>query len=150
MVKARWAKACFTRQGRSSERAEMLAQSGLCHAKVRRCWCLIELRDEPTGVFDQALVDSVSAALDALGPTVKESIFLLLQRRNSISPDQIPKLVGEFVKALQDVLGPTSRVVEKLIIAGLIARKQVPANIAQGRSLLEVVGAVRMSQISQS
>src|SRR5437016_13331267 len=92
MVKARWAKACFTRQGRSSERAEMLAQSGLCHAKVRRCWCLIELRDEPTGVFDQALVDSVSAALDALGPTVKESIFLLLQRRNSISPDQVPKL----------------------------------------------------------
>ncbi|TMI66663.1 hypothetical protein E6H12_01700 [Candidatus Bathyarchaeota archaeon] len=108
------------------------------------------MRDEPTGVFDQALVDSVSAALDALGPTVKESIFLLLQRRNSISPDQIPKLVGEFVKALQDVLGPTARVVEKLIIAGLIARKQVPANIAQGRSLLEVVGAVRMSQISQS
>jgi hypothetical protein len=108
------------------------------------------LSDEAKIAFDKALVDSVSAALDALGPTVKESIFLLLQRRNSISPDQIPKLVGEFVKALQDVLGPTSRVVEKLIIAGLIARKQVPANIAQGRNLLEVVGSVRLSQISQS
>ena len=106
--------------------------------------------DEAKNNFDNALIDSVSAALDALGPTVKESIFLLLERRNSILPDQIPKLVGEFVKALQDVLGPTARVVEKLIIAGLIARKQVPANIAQGRSLLEVVGAVRMSQISQS
>ena len=106
--------------------------------------------DEAKNAFDKALVDSVSAALDALGPTVKESIFLLLQRRNSISPDQIPKLVGEFVKALQDVLGPTSRVVEKLIIAGLIARKQVPANIARGRNLLEVVGSVRLSQVSQS
>ncbi len=53
--------------------------------------------DEAKDNFDRALVDSVSAALDALGPTVKESIFLLLQRRNSISPDQIPKLVGEFV-----------------------------------------------------
>lgn len=106
--------------------------------------------DEAKNAFDKALVDSVSAALDALGPTVKESIFLLLQRRNSISPDQIPKLVGEFVKALQEVLGPTSRVVEKLIVAGLIARKQVPANIAQGRSLLEVVGSVRLSQVSQS
>lgn len=106
--------------------------------------------DEPKNAFDKALIDSVSAALDALGPTVKESIFLLLQRRNSISPNQIPKLVGEFVKALQDVLGPTSRVVEKLIIAGLIARKQVPANVAQGRNLLEVVGSVRLSQISQS
>ena len=106
--------------------------------------------DEGKNAFDKALVDSVSAALDALGPTVKESIFLLLQRRNSISPDQIPKLVGEFVKALQDVLGPTSRVVEKLIIAGLIARKQVPANIAQGRNLLEVVGSVRLSQVSQA
>ncbi len=106
--------------------------------------------DEDKNDFDGALVDSVSAALDALGPTVKESIFLLLQRRNSISPDQIPKLVGEFVKALQDVLGPTSRVVEKLIIAGLIARKQVPANIAQGRNLLEVVGSVRLSQVSQT
>ena len=106
--------------------------------------------DEAKTVFDEALVDSVSAALDALGPTVKESIFLLLQRRNSISPDQIPKLVGEFVKALQDVLGPTSRVVEKLIIAGLIARKQVPANVAQGRNLLEVVGSIRLSQISLS
>ncbi len=104
--------------------------------------------DETKNNFDDALIDSVSAALDALGPTVKESIFLLLQRRNSISPDQIPKLVGEFVKALQDVLGPTSRVVEKLIIAGLIARKQVPANIAQGRNLLEVVGSVRLSQVS--
>ena len=104
--------------------------------------------DETKDNFDRALVDSVSAALDALGPTVKESIFLLLQSRNSISPDQIPKLVGEFVKALQDVLGPTSRVVEKLIIAGLIARKQVPANIAQGRNLLEVVGSVRLSQVS--
>ena len=106
--------------------------------------------DEAKNSFDRALIDSVSAALDALGPTVKESIFLLLQRRNSISPDQIPKLVGEFVKALQDVLGPTSRVVEKLIIAGLIARKQVPANIAQGRNLLEVVGSVRLSQVSQT
>jgi hypothetical protein len=108
------------------------------------------LGDEDKNAFDKALVDSVSAALDALGPTVKESIFLLLQRRNSISPDQIPKLVGEFVKALQDVLGPTSRVVEKLIIAGLIARKQVPANAGQGRNLLEVVGSIRLSQISQS
>ena len=51
---------------------------------------------------------------------------------------------------MQDVLGPTSRVVEKLIIAGLIARKQVPANIAQGRNLLEVVGSVRLSQVSQT
>jgi len=108
------------------------------------------LGDEAKNSFDRALIDSVSAALDALGPTVKESIFLLLERRNSISPDQIPKLVGEFVKALQDVLGPTSRVVEKLIIAGLIARKQVPANIAQGRNLLEVVGSVRLSQVSQT
>jgi len=110
----------------------------------------MELGDEAKNSFDQALVDSTIAALDALGPTVKESIFLLLQRRNSISPDQIPKLVAEFVKALQDVLGPTSRVVEKLIIAGLIARKQVPANVAQGRRLLEVVGAVRLSQVSRS
>ena len=69
----------------------------------------MELGDEAKKGFDQALVDSTIAALDALGPTVKESIFLLLQRRNSISPDQIPKLVAEFVKALQDVLGPTSR-----------------------------------------
>src|SRR5216684_1900688 len=128
----------------------MLVRLGLCYAAVGRCWCSIELGDEAKTVFDEALVDSVSAALDALGPTVKESIFLLLQRRNSISPNEIPKLVGEFVKALQDVLGPTSRVVEKLIIAGLIARKQVPANIAQGRNLLEVVGSVRLSQVSQS
>jgi hypothetical protein len=106
--------------------------------------------DEAKSAFDQALVDSTVAALDALGPTVKESIFLLLQRRNSMSPNEIPKLVAEFVKALQDVLGPTSRVVEKLIIAGLIARKQIPANVAQGRRLLDVVGAVRLSQISQS
>jgi hypothetical protein len=108
------------------------------------------LADEAKSAFDQALVDSTIAALDALGPTVKESIFLLLQRRNSITLNEIPKLVGEFVKALQDVLGPTSRVVEKLIIAGLIARKQVPANMAQGRNLLEVVGSIRLSQVSQS
>jgi hypothetical protein len=108
------------------------------------------LGDEAKSAFDQALIDSVDAALEALGPTVKESIFLLLQRRNSITPNEIPRLVGEFVKALQDVLGPTSRVVEKLIIAGLIARKQLPANVAQGRRLLEVVGAVRLSQVSQS
>jgi len=127
-----------------------LVRLGLCYGAVGRCWCFIELGDEAKTAFDEALIDSVSAALDALGPTVKESIFLLLQRRNSISPNEIPKLVGEFVKALQDVLGPTARVVEKLIIAGLIARKQVPANVAQGRSLLEVVGSVRLSQVSQS
>jgi hypothetical protein len=108
------------------------------------------LSDDTKGVFDQALVDSVNAALDALGPTVKDSIFLLLQRRNSISPGEIPRMVSEFVQALQDVLGPTARVVEKLIIAGLIARKQVPANDARGRSLLEVVGSVRMSQVTET
>jgi len=108
------------------------------------------LGDEAKNSFDQALLDSTIAALDALGPTVRESIFLLLQRRSSISPNEIPKLVREFVNALQDVLGPTARVVEKLIIAGLIARKQVPANVAQGRRLLEVVGAVRLSQVSRS
>jgi len=132
------------------EPAEALVLLSLRYVSASKCWCLIELGEEAKSVFDKALVDSVSAALDALGPTVKESIFLLLQRRNSISPDEIPKLVGEFAKALQDVLGPTARVVEKLIIAGLIARKQVPANIAQGRSLLEVVGSIRLSHISQS
>src|SRR5690349_23639426 len=69
----------------------------------------MELADEAKSAFDQALVDSTIAALDALGPTVKESIFLLLQRRNSITLNEIPRLVGEFVKALQDVLGPTAR-----------------------------------------
>ena len=122
----------------------------MSEARVEASRGRMELSDEAKNSFDQALVDSTIAALDALGPTVKESIFLLLQRRNSISPDQIPRLVAEFVKALQDVLGPTSRVVEKLIIAGLIARKQVPANVAQGRRLLEVVGAVRLSQVSRS
>jgi hypothetical protein len=108
------------------------------------------LGDEAKSVFDQALTDSVTAALDALGPTVKESILLLLQSRTYISPDEIPKLVGEFVKALQDVLGPTARVIEKMIIAGLIAREQVPANVAQGRGLLEVVGSARLGQIPET
>jgi len=35
--------------------------------------------DEAKKGFDQALVDSTIAALDALGPTVKESIFLLFR-----------------------------------------------------------------------
>src|SRR5207245_10476662 len=100
--------------------------------------------------FRPALVDPVSADLEDIAPAVKDWRTLRRQRRNSITPNEIPKLDASFVKALQDVLAPTARVVEKLIIAGLIARKQVPPNVAQGRSLLEVVGAVRLSQISPS
>lgn len=95
---------------------------------------------------DEPLVESIDAALNALGNSTRDSILLYLQKRYSISIEDIPQRMDEFLEALHALLGNGARVIEKLVIARLVEIHEVPLAEARGRSLADVVVLSKISR----
>jgi hypothetical protein len=96
--------------------------------------------------LDQPLIDSIDAALSALGPSTRDSILLYLRKKYSISIEDIPQRMDEFLHALNSLLGYGARVIEKLTIARLIETGEIPLAEARGRSLADIVVISRMGR----
>jgi DNA-binding transcriptional ArsR family regulator len=89
--------------------------------------------------LDRPLIESVDAALSALGSSTRDSILLFLRKKYSISMEDIPQRIDEFLQALNELLGYGARVIEKLVIARLVETAEIPLAEARGRSLAEIV-----------
>ena len=103
-------------------------------------------RIEKRSVFEQALMHSIDAALNTLGTSVKESILLSLKKRNAISVENLPSRIPEFMRALEETMGYGARVVEKLVIAGLVGTNHVAPDLAQGKRLVEIVKSLKSNE----
>ena len=88
---------------------------------------------------DQPLIESIDAALSALGTSTRDSILLYLRKKYSISMEDIPQRMDEFLQALRSLLGYGARVIEKLVIARLVETNEIPLAEARGRNLADIV-----------
>ena len=89
--------------------------------------------------LDQPLIESIDAALSALGTSTRDSILLYLRKKYSISMEDIPQRMDEFLQALRSLLGYGARVIEKLVIARLVETNEIPLAEARGRNLADIV-----------
>ncbi len=96
--------------------------------------------------LDQPLIESIDAALSALGVSTRDSILLYLRKEYSISIEEIPQRIDEFLQALHALLGYGARVIEKLVIARLIETGEIALADARGRTLGEIIVLSRMGR----
>jgi len=89
--------------------------------------------------LDQPLIQSIDAALSALGTITRDSVLLYLRKRYSISLEEAPQRMDDFLQALRALLGYGARVIEKLVIARLVETDEVSLAEARGRNLAEIV-----------
>lgn len=89
--------------------------------------------------IDKAVVESIDAALTALGPSTRDSVLAYLRAKYSISLEETPHKINEFVRALHSFLGNGARVIEKLIIARLVEMNKVTLADARGKNLVEIL-----------
>ena len=89
--------------------------------------------------LDRPLIESIDADLSALGTSTRDSVLLYLRKRYSISLEEAPQRMDEFLQALRALLGYGARVIEKLAIARLVETNEVSLAEARGRSLAEIV-----------
>jgi len=98
--------------------------------------------------LDQSLIESIDAALSALGSSTRDSILTYLRKKYSMSLQDIPQRMDEFLQALNRLLGYGARVIEKLVIARLVETHEISLAEARGRSLAEVVYLANMNRIT--
>src|SRR5207245_8117183 len=96
--------------------------------------------------LDQSLIESIDAALSALCSSTRDSILTYLRKKYSMSLQDIPQRMDEFLQALNRLLGYGARVIEKLVIARLVETHEISLSEARGRSLAEVVYLANMNR----
>ncbi|HZY47784.1 MAG TPA: hypothetical protein VFE96_08320 [Candidatus Bathyarchaeia archaeon] len=89
--------------------------------------------------LDQPLIESIDAALSAMGTSTRDSVLLYLRKKYSISLEETPGKMDEFLQALRQILGYGARVIEKLVIARLVETNMIPLDEARGKGLGEIV-----------
>lgn len=86
----------------------------------------------------QSLVESIDAALGALGNSTRDFFLLHLRNRYNLSLEDIPERMEEFLKALHAILGSGARVIEKLAIARMVETDELTIVEARGKSLADI------------
>src|SRR5215831_10093313 len=89
--------------------------------------------------LDRPLVESLDAALNALGASTRDFVLLYLHRNYSISLEEAPRKMDQFLQALRAILGYGAKVVEKLAIARLVETDEITLRDARGKNLEEIV-----------
>jgi hypothetical protein len=97
------------------------------------------LTAEVSTSLDRPLIESIDAALSALGTSTRDSVLLYLRKRYSISLEEVPRRMDEFLQALHTLLGYGARVIEKLVIARLVETNEIPLAEARGRTLPDII-----------
>lgn len=69
--------------------------------------------------FDAILLESIDEALSALGNSINQAIYFHLEQNFGIRKDEIPKRLGGFKQALENILGAGGDLVEILILKKL-------------------------------
>ena len=60
--------------------------------------------------------------------------------------DNLPSRIPEFMRALEEMMGYGARVVEKLVIAGLVGTNHLAPEAVQGKRLVEIVKSVKFNE----
>ncbi len=81
---------------------------------------LFSTDDSPGKIaFDQAIEESIEAALSLLGNISKERVYHHLENRYGLKKEDIPRRIGEFTHAFEETFGSVAKLLEIKIIERL-------------------------------
>ncbi len=72
--------------------------------------------------FKKVLIEAVDNGLLTLGKSPRSAIYFRLEKNWQLKREEIPEKVEKFLKGLENIFGPGSRVVEKAIAEDLFKR----------------------------
>jgi len=72
--------------------------------------------------FKRVLIEAVDNGLLAFGDSPRSAIYFHLERSLKLRREEIPEKVERFLEGLENIFGPGSRVVEKVIVRDLYSR----------------------------
>jgi hypothetical protein len=72
--------------------------------------------------FKRVLIEAVDNGLLTLGESPRSAIYFHLERNLHLKREEIPEKVEKFLEGLENIFGPGSRVVEKVIVKDLYSR----------------------------
>lgn len=94
------------------------------------------------------LLEAVDEGLLVPGEIVRAAIYERLERSYQIKRGEIPMKLETFHRALQDLLGESTKVMEKLIAKNLYRRLKSNFTQHDGWTLVDYVNHVKKSQVS--
>jgi hypothetical protein len=79
------------------------------------------LNDDSSGktTFDEAIEESIEAALSLLGNVSKEKVYRHLECTYDLKKENIPRRIGEFAHAFEETFGSVAKLLEIKIIEQL-------------------------------
>lgn len=72
--------------------------------------------------FKKVFIEAVDNGLLALGESPRNAIYFHLERNLKLKKEEIPEKVEKFLEGLENIFGPGSRIVEKVIVKDLYTR----------------------------
>ena len=94
------------------------------------------------------MVQAVDEALLVPGEIVRTAIYERIERSYQLRREEIPDHFETFHKALQDLLGASANVMERLIAKSLYRRLKLNFTQHDGWTLLDYVNHARKAQVS--
>ena len=97
---------------------------------------------EPTGV-SRVLLQAVDDGLSVPGEIVRTAIYDRIEKSYGLKREDIPEKLEAFHRALEDLLGESAKVMEKLIARKLYSHLGLGFTHRDGWTLVEYVNHVR-------
>jgi hypothetical protein len=72
--------------------------------------------------FKKVFIEAVDNGLLTLGESPRSAIYFHLERNWQLKREEIPEKVESFLEGLENIFGPGSRVVERIIVKNLYTR----------------------------
>jgi len=98
--------------------------------------------------LEETLLQAVDEALLVPGEIVRTAIYERLERSYQLKREEIPDHLETFHKALQELMGASAKVMEKLIAKSLYRRLKLNLTQHDGWTLLDYVNHARKAQVS--
>jgi hypothetical protein len=109
----------------------------------RRAACLIGRMNSPKD-FNEILLEAVDYSLLVLGEIVRVAIYERIERSHGVRHDEIPEKLKIFDKGLQQLLGASSKVMERLIAKRLYNQLTLNFTTHQDWTLVDYVNHAKM------
>jgi hypothetical protein len=89
--------------------------------------------------FRETLLEAIDDALLVPGEIVRSAIYDCIEKRHRIKREEIPEKVELFHKSLQQLLGGSAKVIEKLIAKSLYRKLGLNFNEHKDWTLLDYI-----------
>lgn len=101
--------------------------------------------------FDKLLVSAIDEALNALGESVKQSIYFHMENQFKVPRKEIPQNLGEFQGGLEKIFGVGAQFIEIQIMRNLHKKIGVPLKMeSENFEFVEYVGAAKKGYLEKA